>query len=658
MEHNKHDILSEVLLMPGANMVEPGRASMFGNHITQIVPLLEPERPMVYSGFENQIGEHSLAYKKADGNYEIVSIIEKNKYNKLVVLKNIETDVYDIIKISKYNHVTENYGYIINDIFSDKKEGDVLKKDDILYRSNSYDNDMNLRYGSNLRVILASVDNMTYEDPIIVSESAATKKLVTMDITTTKISVNDNDILMNIYGDFKNKTYKTFPDVGENVNSRVLAARRRINSNTVLFNLKDEMLTGIDSIITDDDVFYSGVNDDTVVVDIDIFSNKNVEDLSKYEYNGQIVKYLKNNTRYYNAIKMVLGNIVNKPLSEYSSELEYEYYNAISIIDTNIKWRDENVFDNMIIKITTASRNTLNVGGKICGRYANKGVTATVRKDSDMPKTKEGYIIDAIISPQSAINRTNPMMMMELEITMIAQRIVEFMANKISTDFQAVKKVYFKFLELVNENDFKLVKEYYDKIPSSKKRDFFLEIIRDGIEIRQAPFFNNITKDVLFKIYDVLGNMMKLEKDVYGKWIIPKYEIVGMEEKYVMGYMYIFRLKHYGFSKYSVRATGGVNVYNIPDKNKLFKNKGAMFSNISVRSGEMEFHNLRLTKDNDELNRFVNTYSSNGTIRKQSIIDIINNGFMDKLPYTKSKSTMIKVLEQYLLTIGLEIVDD
>ena len=52
---------------------------MFANHIAQYVHLKEPEFPKVFTNFENQVGEYSVAYKKADDNYEVIAKIIKNQ---------------------------------------------------------------------------------------------------------------------------------------------------------------------------------------------------------------------------------------------------------------------------------------------------------------------------------------------------------------------------------------------------------------------------------------------------------------------------------------------------------------------------------------------------------------------------------------------------
>ena len=59
----------------------------------------------------------------------------------------------------------------------------------------------------------------TKEDSIVLSEEAAAK-LVSPLLKKVTIIVNDNDILLNLYGD--DNIYKTFPDIGEYVKGRII----------------------------------------------------------------------------------------------------------------------------------------------------------------------------------------------------------------------------------------------------------------------------------------------------------------------------------------------------------------------------------------------------------------------------------------------------
>ena len=61
-------------------------------------------------------------------------------------------------------------------------------------------------------------------------------------------------------------------------------------------------------------------------------------------------------------------------------------------------------------------------GDKITGRYGNKGVTAEVVPDAQMPTGADGRPFDVIMAPEGIISRTNPSQAMELQLAKIAEK--------------------------------------------------------------------------------------------------------------------------------------------------------------------------------------------------------------------------------------------
>ena len=50
------------------------------------------------------------------------------------------------------------------------------------------------------------------------------------------ITINDNDLLLNLYGDMEN--HKGFPDIGEPIKKKIICSKRRIDNNQILFDMK------------------------------------------------------------------------------------------------------------------------------------------------------------------------------------------------------------------------------------------------------------------------------------------------------------------------------------------------------------------------------------------------------------------------------------
>ena len=166
---NKHYFLSEELLIPHANNTDTQRANMFSNHIAQFVHLKEPEFPKVFTNFEDQVGEYSVAYKKAEKDFKIIAKIVKNEYNYDLVVQ-YSDGVYDIIHYNHARNITEDYGYAVNDCIAEKEVGDSVYKDEFIYKSDNYDDEGNFMYGKNLKAVYLAYKNLTYEDkhPVLI----------------------------------------------------------------------------------------------------------------------------------------------------------------------------------------------------------------------------------------------------------------------------------------------------------------------------------------------------------------------------------------------------------------------------------------------------------------------------------------------------------
>lgn len=220
---------------------------------------------------------------------------------------------------------------------------------------------MNYMFGTNVKVMYA-LENHTIEDAIICSESFA-KRLVSKEIESVKVSLNDNDILCNLYGD--SEVYKVFPNIGENVKDKILCASRRIHNSQVLYDLKKSNLRKIN--FMNDQLYYI----DGKVVDIVIYSNKSLDEIPDNPFNAQIKYYLEMQTKYYEKVYNVCREIIESG-SKYSKDIAYYYKRASEVLDPNTKWREESsVFSNMIIEFLIERDSPLTIGQKISGRQGN-----------------------------------------------------------------------------------------------------------------------------------------------------------------------------------------------------------------------------------------------------------------------------------------------
>ena len=335
---------------------------MFTAHLKQFLNLLQPQFPLVFTNNENIVGELSSGYKKAKHDLEIVRKIAK--FDDIVKTPNIyklfildkDTDTYDVIERKVCEDLTENFGYdYINDVIDSLNEGDIVKEGDVLYRSTSYDEDMNYAYGRNVTVAY-TLDPYTSEDAAIAPKRIC-DEMTSIETESIKIGLNGNDYLLNLYGD--DDTYKPLPDIGEKVSGKLAVLRRQFN-NQLLFDFKN---TSLREIHEGDSIYY--IDNDVEVIDYTIFNNLD-EDIDNPFYD-QINKYLESQKKYYEEI-LETCEMIRESGKKYTKEVDYLYKRTKFMLDRTKKWKETNdsVFP-IEIEITVRREVPLAKGCKITG---------------------------------------------------------------------------------------------------------------------------------------------------------------------------------------------------------------------------------------------------------------------------------------------------
>lgn len=152
-----HKIFGETKLIPNLNKTNNNRTQMFTAHIGQAIQLVNAETPTVMSGFENSVGKYSSGYKRIseDEHLKVEYIFTKNEFNKIFLVKDEKTGIYDIIHRREAENLTEKYGIRYNNEKMDSLNvGDVVN-DEVIYKDSNYDENMNLQFGVNLRAMFA-----------------------------------------------------------------------------------------------------------------------------------------------------------------------------------------------------------------------------------------------------------------------------------------------------------------------------------------------------------------------------------------------------------------------------------------------------------------------------------------------------------------------
>ena len=352
--------------------VDSSRMYMFTSHIKQCLTLLNPQVPRISTGMENAIGKTNLAYCKLEGTWEVMAIIEKFSFPEekkndpefrknqiyMMVFYNKKEDKYEMIEKKISENKSERFGFVYDNSFIDSlKVGDKVT-DPILYKSTSYDEHMNYRYGINARVYYATCTD-TIEDALVIRKGWA-DTVKTVEIDKIYIPINDNDVLLNTQG--TDDQYKGFPNIGEEVNDSLVCATRRINKNHLLYDFQKNHTREL--LDTDDDYYTSK---HAVITDCQVYYNGEDEFPNNLFYH-QMKQYYDDGNRYADAVTHWC-NKIKKSGSKYSKKVTYYKSKYERWTDPEYKWvHKEKPFSHILLEFSTCAENGLDFGGKLSGR--------------------------------------------------------------------------------------------------------------------------------------------------------------------------------------------------------------------------------------------------------------------------------------------------
>lgn len=636
-----------------ANMLNSSRALMWSSQTDQITNLENPESPRIFTGHERLVGKYSSAYYETKDNIEIVAKINKFKnvkddYVYILVTYDKKKKMYDIIERVPGERKTETYGYKFNNSFIDSlKPGDDVDKHSVLYKSTSFDDNMNYRYGVNATTLFIT-DHNVIEDPILVSKSFA-KKLISIEYDEIKMSVNDNDLFLNYYGDINH--YKCFPDVGEKVKDSIVGIKRRINYAESLYSLKN-----MSKVLNSDTIYYAPYAIEDTIVDIDIYCNKAIEDIPNHPFNQQLIKYIKMQEEYHEEIVEVLGEIIESG-AKYSDNLGEIYIRSKRILEPDRKWQDHNkrVFNNMVINVTVEKRIPVDVGSKLCGRFGDKGVTSKIVDDDQMPILETGQRVDIVCSIIGVGARLNGGQLIEVELNFLADRVIDIIRE--IPDIEEKKKVLYRFLQLA--------------CPTTNYADLTLDTLNEMSLMEVSSFFDNMEETYDLHILQPPMDNISVEQIglIYKEFNIKPIKayverfgrMIPILKPIVAGKKYIVKLKHHPKTKTSVRSTGFINSKDLPTKSASSKENKALFSNTALKFGEMEMTNLLMNRNSEALNKFNMLYSSS-IVGRRSISQIYEGEIdPDEVKFNEDATNRnAEIFRVYLkgLGVGLKFKDE
>lgn len=621
------------------------RSVMFTSHLKQFVNLDNPDFPGFFTNGENLVGKYSSGYKKAKHDLTVYRKVVKFEdisdcqYTYTLFVFDEKKRQYDVITRRECEDLTEVFGYAYDNTTIDSlDEGDFVPKGTVLYKSNSYDEDMNYGYGINIPMMYTT-EPSTSEDAAVAAQSLS-DELISNEINTVSIGVNQNDFLLNKYGN--TEIYQPLPELGQYCDDK-LAIKRTLFNNQLLYDFKDSSLNKV----MDSDVCYHAKGK---VVDITVYCNN--DEIEDNPFNEQILKYLDSQNKYYQDIKETCEEIMDSGY-DYTHELDYTYKRACEFLDREAKWKDsDSVFGNIVIEITVMNKVGLQIGQKVTGRYGNKSVISEIRPDDQMPyyynDRGEKVVVKLLFNILAIVNRTTAFPMYELTINFICNKVRDQMY--LLQTLEEKEDLLFSVIHDFNERQAKEMKSIYSKLSKKEKKEYIESCINDRIFIHQSPMWE--TKPIFFRLLDIYKKYDFLKPyDLYlNKW---GREIKILNPMYI-GEMYILKLKQTSRKGFSVRGTGSVNAKGLPERSYKNKSFTELHSSTPIRFGEFESLNFSIGIIPEDIQLFHLMYRTSEKGRRELAEQLLTGA--DEFEISKSYTSRVaEIFAVILKSLGLRI---
>lgn len=387
---NERMFSSAILNIPYHENDDAVRLLMGGNQAKQAIPLVNPEIPILKSGYEQMIYEYGLIKATHSGT---IAHIDRN--TNLVIIKKDKIKDHDspieMVWCLNNGIIYTNPGYPRKydcEVEIDQK----VKAGDVIFSPTNNVSDSHFANGVNLKTAIKLNPN-NYEDAIHLSETAA-KKLSSKHAYKLEVALSDDEVLRNLL-DTDPEDYEILPKIGQAIEAGGVIIESGVYKNTI-----DTLFNGD----WKNKSHFAPKN--CKVANVDFYVNKYSSCYTKYtkwcdkylEKRNQENKILTERLEKYDVPKDIIASLIYKP--KWFSKKNKQFQKDQSIVRINLEYSTE-----------------LMLGDKLANRHGNKGVIAKITPDNEMPRTPDGASIELELNPLGIISRMNLGQLYELHLS-------------------------------------------------------------------------------------------------------------------------------------------------------------------------------------------------------------------------------------------------
>ena len=683
-------------LIPFLEHDDANRALMGSNMQRQAVPLLQAKSPLIGTGIERIVAQHSgvAVIARRDG------IVESVDASRIVIRSEREEKGVEIYKLLKFRRSNQSTCYNQKPIV---KKGDRVKKGQIIADGPAMEKG-DLALGRNVIVAFLSWGGYNFEDAILVSE-----RLVREDVFTS-IHIEEFSVLARDTKLGQEEITRDIPNVGEEalkkldesgiirlgaevVPGDVLVGKITPKGETQLSpeekllraifgekagDVKDTSLRvppGVEGIVIDAQVFSrKGVEKDerTKAIQANEISQltKDQEDeIGVIRRNAQeklaVIlegKRLKSDLRHNETGEIVLkrGRPIDHecleriPVDDWEGaniEAEMEVIERMESIV--LKYRQEveklhDLFQQKIkrldmgdelspgvikmVKVFVAVKRKLSVGDKMAGRHGNKGVLSIILPVEDMPYFADGTPVDIVLNPLGVPSRMNVGQILEAHLGWAAHELGQQIGELVDN---------LRDESLLRNELREIYSKEYDQIfagASDEELKIDATHMRDGVHMA-TPVFDGAKEEEIMECLNKAGLPLSGQMILYdGRTGEPFHQPV------TVGIMYMMKLHHLVDDKIHARSIGP---YSLVTQQPL----GGKAQFGGQRLGEMEVWAMESYGAAYSLQEFLTVKSDDVAGRTRMYEKIVKGNNLLEAGLPESFNVLVKELQ----SLGLEV---
>jgi len=350
-------------LIPFLEHDDANRALMGSNMMTQAVPLIRPETPLVSTGMERYaaIDSGQVIVTEVDGEVESVT------GNQIVIRSGRNRQTY---KLRKYNRSNQS---TCIDQRPAKVKGQRVQKGDAIADSSSTANG-ELALGQNVLTAFMSWEGGDFEDAILISERLVQEDLYTS-VHIEKHEVEARDTKLGP----EEITYD-IPNVGDDA----------------LRDLNDDGIIRVGAEVGPNDILVGKI------------TPKGEKELTPEE-------------------KLLRAIFGEKAREVKDTSLRIPHGERGKVVDVKVFTREEHrdlpAGVEKMVRVSVAQKRKATEGDKMAGRHGNKGVISKVVPAADMPYLSDGTPVDLILNPLGVPGRMNIGQILEAHLGWAADRL-------------------------------------------------------------------------------------------------------------------------------------------------------------------------------------------------------------------------------------------